>query len=202
MHAISSWWGAGGVGEGDLFVDNWGECVVLQAGDYCGVDLGEFFCRGVAEGHAQDGQVAGHGQARVDFDFAAAADDDDTAARGQDGKVGGEVFVGEHFKDEIGAAVIGEGRDFVEVVGDAVVQNVMSPLLLDEFQACFRAGGADDDQAGGFGELDGGQAYATAGTVDQNSFTGLSLAADEQGAVGGAIWGRPMRSAPIVEREM
>ena len=58
--------------------------------------------RGVEERHAQDRRVLVHGEARVDLDVAAVADDDDAAPHRDHAEVLLEIHVGEHLEDDVG----------------------------------------------------------------------------------------------------
>jgi len=103
------------------------------------------------------------------LDVASASDDDDAAKLVERGEVVGKVDVGEHFENHVGG-------DAVEVAGLAVVEDLVRALFADELEASFGAGSADDAESGSAGELDGGNAHAAAGTVDENSFTSFTCA--------------------------
>ena len=76
----------------------------------------------------------------------------------------------------------------------AVVKDVVSALLRDEFAAAVGSAGADDDEPGGSGDLDGGGAYAAAGAVYQNGLAGPGVAALVECAPGGGV-GNAQRGA-------
>src|ERR1051325_11066789 len=127
--------GFDGFGEGKFFADDRTQAAVFQASVDGGVDGAEFGGRGVEKHEAVDGGFAGHGVARGDFDFAAAADDDDAAVGRENAKVFAEVDVGKHFEDDVGAAAVGEAGEFFEVGRGAMVEDFVSALFARGFAA-------------------------------------------------------------------
>ena len=60
---------------------------------------------------------------------APAADDHHPAVAGQDLQVTAQVDVGQHFQDDVHAAVLRKFHGFLQITLLAVVQDVMRPLL-------------------------------------------------------------------------
>ena len=142
---------------------------------------GDFFLGGhVEEEHSEDSGVAAHDFARGDLDVAPAADDDYAAKLIERGDVVGEVDVGEHFENHVGG-------DAVEVAGLAAVEDLVCALFADELEAAFGAGSANDAESGSAGELDGSNADAAAGAVDEDGFAPNGAGFLEEGPVGGGV---------------
>ena len=132
--------GARGLGQGQLAGDDGVQDAVFQSGPQGAVD-GVFLLFGnVEEQHAADFGVALHGFAGINFDFAAVADDDDAAIHGEDGKVLGQIHVGQHFENDVGAMPVGQDGYFLEVIRGVMVQDVMGAELADELAAGRGAG--------------------------------------------------------------
>ena len=169
--------GGGGGGEGEFTGDDRIESSVLKAEEEGGMDAGEFGGRRICQNHAADFGVAGHGVAGIDFDGAAAANDDDASAWGEEGEVLGEVPVGQHFEDDVHAATTGFGHELGGVIGGAMVEDFVGALFQHEFTAFLRASGGEDVEALGAGDLDSGEADTATATVNQDHFSGDGLGA-------------------------
>lgn len=77
--------GFGGVGEGEFEADDRAKDAGFESGREGAVDLAMLSGSGAEEHKAEDVGFAAHGVAGIDFDFSAAADDDDAAAFGEGG---------------------------------------------------------------------------------------------------------------------
>jgi len=137
---------------------------------------------GVPESGALDDGFLEHGEPRGEVQAAAAADDDHPAVNGEGVEVLLQVDVGLHLDDHRNAVSVGDLRQFVEVAGFAVVDDVLGACGADEI--CSRAGArrADDHGSGIVGKLRGVDADAAACAVDGNRLTGLQPGLLEQRA--------------------
>ena len=158
----------------------------------------DFLVRRIGYHHAEDRGVALHRGARVDFDRATIADDHDAAVRGNNREIFPQVYVREHFQNDVGPAPIGQRGDFFQVIGRMVVEHIDGALFLDQVLTATAAGGADDAEAAGERELDGGDADTTAGAMNENRLAGFGLGFsvrteitkwDPAGRVGEYGWG-------------
>ena len=90
-----------------------------EAADDRGVDLDEIAVGHVEQRHAENGRVAAHRVARVDFDAPAVADDDDAAEPGEHAEIAIEVDVREHFEDHVRPATVRRVHDLVRCTSSA-----------------------------------------------------------------------------------
>src|SRR4051812_35030522 len=96
------------------------------------MDGAELGGSGVEKHQSKNRGFASHRVARVDFNFAAAADDYDAAIRRDGFEVFAEVDVGKHFENHVGSAALGEFPKFSEVVGRAVIQDLIGAFAQGE----------------------------------------------------------------------
>jgi hypothetical protein len=96
-----------GFSERQLFPHNRTKSAVLEPSDETGVDFPVFFRCDAPQREGTHGGAAGHELARIDGDLAAIADDDDAATLGQELQVVRQIYVSEHFENEINAASAG-----------------------------------------------------------------------------------------------
>jgi hypothetical protein len=173
--------------QGKLLRDDGRERAAGEPGDDGGVDARELLERDVGHAHAEYVGLAVHEVARGDLDGAAAADDDDTAARGEDVKVAAEVDVGQQLDDDVDAVALRDLEELVDVRRVAVVEGANRPLVEDEPAPLLAAGRAQDGDAARRGELHGRQADAAAGAVHEHGLAGYGLGAVEEGVVGRGV---------------
>ena len=162
--------------------------------------LGEVVRRRVGHAHADHAALAVHEVARVHLDRSAAADDDDPPVHREGGHVVAQVDVREQLDDEIEAEAAGDLVGGLQVARRAVVERLDRAVVGDELAAGVAAGRPRDPQAGGDGELDGGEADCAARAVHEHAFAGDRPGALEQRAIGGRVRRAECRS--LGERQL
>src|SRR5208282_4674982 len=120
---------------------------IFQAGDNAGVNVRFFGSGKCPEGEASSRRTPAHKIAGIYGDFAAVADDDDSAVGSEQLYVVRKIHVGEHFQDDVHAAAPSSFHDFIEIAGFAVIENLMSPFACDEIKSLLAACGAENGQS-------------------------------------------------------
>ena len=85
--------------------------------------------------------AAPHQLTRIDGNLTATADHDDAAIIGQKLRVMDEVHVGEHFQNDVYAAVARHLQNFFLISRFAVIENLMCPSRLADIEASRRRAG-------------------------------------------------------------
>src|SRR5258708_22157392 len=109
-----------------------------------------------------NGSAPHHQVARGDGGVAAAADHDDTALQSKELEIAAQIYVGEHLENDVDPAAAAGFQDFFVVAGFAVIEGLIRSLALHESEAFVRAGGAENREAHGGGELQRGGADSPA----------------------------------------
>lgn len=178
-----------GPGEREFEGDAWAVDSGSEAGTDGGVEFREVGLGGVEEGHPEDVGVFAHDGAGVEVESSTVSDDDDGAAGRENLEVALEVEVCEHLEDEVGAPARGFGEDLSGGGGGggiSVGAREVGSFGTDEIEPFGCSGGADDAQAGGACDLDGGEPDAARCAVDENGLTRTCSGALEERPPGGA----------------
>jgi len=172
--------GAGGFGEGDFLADHGDEGAVGEAGAEGGVHGDQIGGGGGAEGHAADVEVAAMVR-RGSISTLPRLPMTTTRPWGaRRVRSLPRLTLASISRMRATAGARGDVEYLLDIIGLGVVQDMVGALFGDELFAAFAAGGADDGEAGGAGELDGGDADAAGGAVDEEGFAGLGAAAVER----------------------
>ena len=121
----------GGIFEWKFFADDGTERAVFQAGVEARENVGGFRVSDNPKSEGTNGAALSHDVTRVDGDFAAIADDNDAAVGGEEFHVGGKIYVGEHFEDDVYSATAGRFHDFVGVSGFGVIESLVRAFFAD-----------------------------------------------------------------------
>ena len=153
------------------FLANYGaQGAVFETCKDPGVDVRLFGRRNSPEREPANRSAAPHQLTGIDGDLAATADHDDAAIIGQKFGVVGEVYVGEHLQNDVHAAVARRLQNFFLISGFAVIEDLMRPLLLGDFQAFWRSCSAKNPQTHGARDLKRRDAHTSTCAVHQDGF--------------------------------
>src|SRR5262249_46241016 len=142
------------LGEWQYLANNWPQSAVCEACKDPGVDVRLFGCCNGPQRERANRSTARHQFTGVDGDLAATADHDDAAIIGQEFRVVREIHVGEHFENNVHATVVRRLQNFFLISGFAVIENLMRPLLLGDFEAFRRPCSAKNPQTHGARDLE------------------------------------------------
>src|SRR5229473_838543 len=157
--------GAGGFGERDLFADHRLERAVLEAANECGVNLRDLRGLRGPQCEGMNGSAPHHQIARSDGDVAATADHHDTALQSKELEIAAKIHVGEHLENDVDPTAAARFQDFFLIAGLAVIEGLVRSLALHESETFVGAGGAEDGEAHGAGELQCGGPDSAAAAV-------------------------------------
>jgi len=121
----------GGVFEWKFFADDGPERAVFETRVKAGENVGCFRVGDDPKSEGANGAALAHDVARVDGDFAAIADDNDAAVGGEEFHIGGKIYIGEHFEDDVYSATASGFHDFVGVTGFGVIEGVVRAFFAD-----------------------------------------------------------------------
>ena len=124
--------GACGFGKRELFAHHRAQRAVFEAGNEAGVNFVFLSRRDAPKCEGANGSAASHEFAGIDGDFTAVADDDHSATAGEKFRVVGQVYVGEHFENDIHAAAARRFQYFFLIARFAVIENLICSFALDE----------------------------------------------------------------------
>src|SRR5260370_32748515 len=118
--------------ERQLFADDRAERAVLQAGDEPSVDFRNFRGLKCPQRECENRRATRHNVAWRDGGIAAAADDDDAAVQSQHLEIAAEVYVCQHFEDDIYASTARCFHDLVLVSRRGVIEPLVRPFTLHQ----------------------------------------------------------------------
>jgi hypothetical protein len=142
-------------------------------------------CR-VPKCHSADDRILLQDGSGVDVGSTSTAHDDDPPEGRYEREISVEVHVGQVLDHNIEP----RGRRSPNVVLVSllgVVEGVSRSVLFHEPQTTLAACGGDDGGAGSYGELERGDAHATARTVDEDSLTTTKASSLEESSVGSGV---------------
>jgi len=154
-----------------------------------GRDGGGFFGRGTtAQGGGEDAEALVEHDAEVDLCASAGGDSDadQTAKSGEGLEIGGEIGGADEVEDDIDAEAAGGledliGKGFGFVPDD---DGFVEAEGADSLELLLTAGGAEDEAAGGVGQLNGGGADAGRSGVNEDGLAELEIELGEEGVMG------------------
>src|SRR6202022_2088372 len=161
--------------ERNLLAHHGAKRAVLQAGENRGVDFLRFGFADAPEREAVYGGPARHQISRRDRNIAPAPNDNHPPVGGEQLQVVSQVYIGEHLEDEVHPPPSGRFQNLLPIAGRGVIENVVRAFALCQFETFFRAGRAQDGQAAGASELNGGDTDAAAGAVNQHDLPGAGF---------------------------
>src|SRR6266481_7798242 len=118
--------------ERQLFADDRAERAVLQAGDEPSVDFRDFRGLKCPQRECENRRATRHNVAWRYGGIAAAADDDDAAVQSQHLEIAAEVYVCQHFEDDIHASTARCFHDLVLVSRRGVIERLVRPFTLHQ----------------------------------------------------------------------
>src|SRR5467141_4666935 len=124
--------GAGRFRERQLLADDRAERAVLQTGDEPSVDFRDFRGLKCPQRECENRRATRHNVAWRDGGIAAAADDDDAAVQSQHLEIAAEVYVCQHFEDDIYASTARCFHDLVLVSRLGVIERFVRPFTLHQ----------------------------------------------------------------------
>src|SRR5712664_3622847 len=151
--------GAGRFRERQLLADDSAERAVLQTGDEPSVDFRDFRGLKCPQRECENRRATRHNVAWRDGGIAAAADDDDAAVQSQHLEIAAEVYVCQHFEDDIYASTAGCFHDLVLVSRLGVIERFVRPFTLHQLYSSVGASGAKYSQPHSPGNLQRRCAY-------------------------------------------
>ena len=163
---------AGSLGERQFLPYYGPHCSVRQTRDQAGVNFSFFSFGDVPQSECVNRSAARHQVARRDSDVASAANDDHATVVGEQLQVVAQIYVGEHFQNEIDVPPAGRSENILVEVCAVMIEDVMRAFAPDEIAPVVSACCAQHGQAHGTSHLNGGYANAPTGSVNQHGFAG------------------------------
>src|SRR5271167_1287774 len=175
--------GAWRFGQRNLLAHHRAQSLILESRDDGSLDARRILRRDVPQSHAQNSCITRHGVARIYFDASPAADDHHTTVRREDAKVFPQIYIREHFENDVESATTCSSERAFKMSGGVVVEYLVRALRSHQLPSAIGAGSSGYMQSCRSRELHGSDPHATAGAVDQNAFAPTSMRSMKERAV-------------------